>query len=187
MIDRSNDRRSQTEPACRRSLPRLVATFLATSILSALTSCSGRPPAPSPPPIAATTAPPRTIADQFITTFWCGPPLNFFDDARAREIADAGFNLVGASCEGPVTPRLNNRALRIAGRHGLKMLIKDSSVSAAEPLRTGWQAKANTGDRDVPQTRKPRRHLPGRRTERSGDLPRHRGAAAPDSQRGARV
>lgn len=119
---------------------------IAPAIAVALAGCSGAARAPeSAPAFAAAAEPTRveTIADRFITTFWCGPPLDAFDDDRAREIADAGFNLVGASCEGPVTPFLNKRALRIAERHGLEMLIKDGRLSAAQPLQAGWQKKAS--------------------------------------------
>lgn len=95
----------------------------------------------------------RSIADEFITTFWCGPPLHFFDDDRAREIAEAGFNLVGATCEGPVNPQLNAAALRVAHRHGLRMLIKDQRISAHQPVAEGWQARADealAAYRDLP-------------------------------------
>jgi hypothetical protein len=113
----------------------------------ALAGCSGATRGPEPGPVFVPPAAPaavETIADRFITTFWCGPPLDAFDDDRASEIAAAGFNLIGASCEGPVTPFLNKRALRIAERHGLEMLIKDARLSAAQPLRAGWQDRAST-------------------------------------------
>ncbi len=127
--------------ASARWLVRAAAMIAIGLLLAACASRPGTvPPAPdrTPPP-----PPPPTIADEFITTFWCGPPLDYFDDAAARQIADAGFNLVGATCEGPVTPVLNNRALRIAQRNGLKMLIKDRRVSGATPLEPGWQVNAN--------------------------------------------
>jgi len=122
-------------------------------VLVLSSGCANITPPPvvvSPPPaVAAAPAPtatpvqPRTVADEFITTFWCGPPLQFFDDTRAREIADAGFNVIGATCEGQVNPLLNQRALRIAERHGLRMIIKDNRVSASLPLADGWQQKAS--------------------------------------------
>ena len=36
----------------------------------------------------------------FLLTFWCGPPLAELDDARAAEIAAAGFTVVGTPCQG---------------------------------------------------------------------------------------
>ncbi len=86
---------------------------------------------------------PRTIADEFITTFWCGPPLDVLDDTRAAEIAGAGFNLIGASCEGPVNRKLNEKALAVAQRHGLRMLIKDPRMSAYKDLAGKWKVRAN--------------------------------------------
>jgi hypothetical protein len=126
------------------ALARLRRIAAATAI--ALVGCGGATREHAPAPAFAPPATPsrvETIADRFITTFWCGPPLDAFDDDRAREIAAAGFNLIGASCEGPVTPFLNKRALRIAQRHGLDMLIKDARLSAAQPLQAGWQDRAS--------------------------------------------
>jgi hypothetical protein len=131
----------------RRALRRYALPFP----LVIACGCAGYAPAPgvvAPPPVVVApprpaAVPPRTVADEFVVTFWCGPPLQSFDDARAREIAAAGFNLIGATCEGHVNPTLNTRALRIAERHGLRMLIKDARVSAAQPLADGWQQKAS--------------------------------------------
>ncbi len=107
--------------------------------LALLAACAGSQP-PLPAPVEERVP---TIADRFITTFWCGPPLEYFDDQRAAEIRAAGFNLIGASCEGKVNPHLNLRALRTAHRHGLGLLIKDNRTSVARPLRDGWQQRAS--------------------------------------------
>lgn len=146
---------------------RQTSIALAASLIAALCGCSalrserGGAAAPSVATTdvtraeaASVDAAARTIAHEFITTFWCGPPLHFFDDSRAREIADAGFNLVGATCEGPVNPQLNAAALRIAHRHGLRMLIKDQRISAHQPVAEGWQARADEALADY-------RDLPG--------------------------
>jgi hypothetical protein len=82
----------------------------------------------------------RNAGSSFITTFWCGPPLDRFDDDRAAQIAAAGFSVVGAPCEGPMTPELNRRALDVAARHGLSMWIRDSRYDEQAPTRPDWEA-----------------------------------------------
>ena len=81
----------------------------------------------------------------FVLTFWCGPPLSEFDDARAAEIAAAGFNVVGPPCEGPVNRAANLRALDVAQRHGLRMWIRDRRFDTRAP------PNAPTGKRGSPQ------------------------------------
>jgi hypothetical protein len=90
--------------------------------------------------------PPQPVP--FIITFWCGPPLAEFDDARAAEIAAAGFTTVGAPCEGKTDPAANRRALDVAARHGLRMWIKDARLEKSAPKRPGWQERidAAVGD-----------------------------------------
>jgi hypothetical protein len=73
----------------------------------------------------------RETGARFILTFWCGPPLAQFDDARAAEIAAAGFTVVGAPCTGGSDPDLNLRALEVAARHGLRMWVRDHRISPA--------------------------------------------------------
>lgn len=118
-------------------------------LLTALGACRvAAPPAIEPPRTLseverATPAPVPTIADEFIITFWCGPPLAAFDDTRAAEIAAAGFNLVGSPCEGDLTPLLNLRVLDTAHRHGLRVLVSDPRLHASRPLQEGWQERAD--------------------------------------------
>jgi hypothetical protein len=50
----------------------------------------------------------------FVLTFWCGPPLVEFDDARAAEIAAADFTVVGPPCQGGSDPAQNVHALDVA-------------------------------------------------------------------------
>jgi hypothetical protein len=77
----------------------------------------------------------------FIVTFWCGPPPAELTDARAAEIAAAGFTVVGAPCEGAVTPGLNRRALDVAARHGLSMWISDGRVGQYYGLAPQWETR----------------------------------------------
>ncbi len=74
----------------------------------------------------------------FIITFWCGPPLAELDDARAAEIAAAGFTVVGAPCEGPVNSELNLRALDVVHRYGLRMWIADRRLTPAATTVADW-------------------------------------------------
>lgn len=105
----------------------------AAALLLLLPGCVPRRPPPLPPP------PPRA----FFTTFWCGPPLTELTDARAAEIAGAGFDVIGPPCEGAITPALTRRALDVAARHGLKMWIKDTRIDQLDGLQPDWEAGAD--------------------------------------------
>jgi hypothetical protein len=90
-------------------------------LLCAVLGCAARrPPAPASVP------PTRP----FILTFWCGPPLAEIDDDRAAEIATAGFNVIGAPCEGDLDRADTLRALDVAQRHGLRMWVADHRLGA---------------------------------------------------------
>jgi hypothetical protein len=108
--------------------------------LSIWAGCAIVPPVTVP---AAETHPP------FLLTFWCGPPLEGFDDARAAEIAAAGFTVVGAPCEGEFGAELNRRALDVAHRHGLKMWITDGRIGQYR-ARPDWEALLLEGLADYP-------------------------------------
>jgi hypothetical protein len=113
-------------PARCRWLPSVV-------LLSA--ACASAPPRPGlGPSIPASTAP-----STFITTFWCGPPLDEFDDARAEEIVTAGFTIVGPPCEGPTDVERNQRALDVAARHGLKMWVSDARFGRFARSLPNWE------------------------------------------------
>jgi len=85
-------------------------------------------------------APTRTPSQQFLLTFWCGPPLAQFDDARAAEIAAAGFTVVGAPCDGGFDPTLNRQALDVAQRHGLGMWVGDHRLAPKAVAAANWPA-----------------------------------------------
>ena len=67
----------------------------------------------------------------FLLTFWCAPPLAQLDDDRAAQIASAGFNVIGAPCEGGLDRGDTLRALDVAARHGLRMWVADHRLGAA--------------------------------------------------------
>ncbi len=120
-------------PAPRRRAPAALAVAALLGLAAgALPGCAAPPPRPLPPP-----APPRP----FFITMWCGPPLAALTDARAAEIAAAGFDIIGAPCEGKVSEALNRRALDIAERHGLRMWITDPRVDLYGGVPADWEAR----------------------------------------------
>jgi hypothetical protein len=141
--------------AKRHALAGPPALALATALLTLVSACA---PAPERR-VAETSLPhsseralvahlanagcPATAGSgrEFIITFWCGPPLPEFTDARAAEIAAAGFNVVGAPCEGAINPALNHQALDTAARHGLLVWIADDRLSQYNDLDPQWEAR----------------------------------------------
>ncbi|MFI5394442.1 MAG: hypothetical protein ACHQ9S_02815 [Candidatus Binatia bacterium] len=106
-------------------------------VASLLAACSTRRPAALRPP---------RFHPPFIITFWCGPPLSEFTDARAAEIAAAGFNFVGPPCEGgpndsAARGRLQEQALDVAARHGLRLAVEDGRFGNDAPQQPGWEAQ----------------------------------------------
>src|SRR4029079_5807232 len=98
-----------------------------------IAACAPRALPPLPPP------PPRP----FFLTAWCGPPLAELTDARAAEMADAGFDVVGPPCEGLMTPALTHQALDVAARPHLKMWINDSRSEQYRGLKSDWEAQGD--------------------------------------------
>jgi hypothetical protein len=110
------------------------ARFAVAAALAALTGCA-LSHGPAATPRSAPGSP-------FLVTFWCGPPLADFDDARAAEIAAAGFTVVGAPCQGGFDPALNRRALDTARRHGLRVVVQDRRLAPAASAAADWPAPA---------------------------------------------
>jgi len=130
--------------------PLSAAARAAAMLLVLLSACRPLPGPPASPdmPMDGTEVPSAVATSGeggggrgFIITFLCGPPLHEFTDARAAEIAAAGFNVVGAPCEGRLTPALNRRALEIAARHGLTLWIADNRVGQPYELSPDWEAQ----------------------------------------------
>jgi hypothetical protein len=86
-------------------------------------------------------APQYPTRPTFITTFWCGPPLDQFDDARAEDIAGAGFTIVGPPCEGAIDAERNQRALAVASRHGLTMWVSDARFNERARALPNWRGQ----------------------------------------------
>src|SRR4029453_6245106 len=95
-----------------------------------------------PPTVAGPRHPP------FLLTFWCGPPLDQFDDARAAEIAAAGFTMVGYPCDGGFDRARNLTALDTAARHGLTLLVADHRFDPVTISAPDWPAKLQAAARD---------------------------------------
>jgi len=110
-----------------------VMMCVAAGALSSACASAARTTEPASPPTAVSDATP------FITTFWCGPPLAEFDDARAAEIAKAGFTIVGPPCEGDPDAAGYRRALDVAARHGLKLWVADSRFNERARTLPNWE------------------------------------------------
>jgi hypothetical protein len=123
-----------------RAITSTTAAVAPLAGLVLLLVASGCATAPVNATRIATPAPVRTASSSLITTFWCGPPLDEFTDARAAEIAAAGFSVVGPPCEGPITREGNLRSLDVAARHGLTMWLSDTRYNETASLHPGWEA-----------------------------------------------
>jgi hypothetical protein len=75
-----------------------------------------------------------------LLTFWCGPPLAQLDDARAAEIAAAGFTVIAPPCSGGLDPALTRRALDVARRHGLGVWVGDHRLHPDAIMSADWPA-----------------------------------------------
>lgn len=110
--------------------------WLAPALIAALISCAScaqvQPPRPAPAGVVEQGAP-------FIVTFWCGPPYEALTDARAAEIAAAGFNVIGAPCEGRFDEKLALRAMDTAARHGLRVWLRDPRFGEGATRKASWR------------------------------------------------
>lgn len=119
--------------ACSAAAPRSRRGAALALAIVLLPGCVPR----RPPPAVVPPAPPRP----FFITFWCGPPLPELTDARAAEIAAAGFDVIGPPCEGMMNPALIATGLDTAARHGLKMWINDGRIEQHTGIKPDWQAR----------------------------------------------
>jgi len=79
----------------------------------------------------------------FLVTFWCGPPLDEFDDAHAAEVAAAGFTVMGPPCTGGFDGPRNLRMLDVAQRHGLLAIVSDHRFDRAQVRSPDWPDALN--------------------------------------------
>jgi hypothetical protein len=106
------------------NLIRFVALCVCVQFLSAAPSNAAR----------------RVAPEQFLISFWCGPPPGETTLARYREIAGAGFNAVLPPCGGPITPELNRQILGLCAQTGLKAIVSDSRLERGEVGSADFQA-----------------------------------------------
>src|SRR4051794_9379020 len=88
-----------------------TVTFHVTAFFALAASAFASPPATQP-------------LDQFITSYWYGPPPQFTTLDRYREIKDANFNLIFPP-GGDMTPVQNKNLLDIASQLDLKVVLAD--------------------------------------------------------------
>src|SRR5262245_41335419 len=69
-----------------------------------------------------------TRADEFVTSYWYGPPPEQTTFERYKEIKDANFNVVFPPAIGGVTPEVNHRILDYCQKLGMKAVIHDSRM-----------------------------------------------------------
>lgn len=74
----------------------------------------------------------RPAPEEFLISFWCGPPPQETTLERYREIAGAGFNAVLPPCGGPITPELNRQILGLCAQTGLKAIVSDPRLEGGE-------------------------------------------------------
>src|SRR5713226_2475407 len=74
----------------------------------------------------------RVAPEQFLISFWCGPPPGETTLERYREIAGAGLNAVLPPCGGPITPELNRQILALCAQTGLKAILSDPRLESGE-------------------------------------------------------
>lgn len=71
-------------------------------------------------------------ADDFIISYWCGPPADSDPDERYAEVAECNFTY----CLPPVTPATvdqNKAILDACAKHGLKYIVGDQRIMAKSP------------------------------------------------------
>jgi hypothetical protein len=78
--------------------------------------------------------------ENFLVTFWCGPPLAALDDARAAEVVAAGFTVIAPPCSGGFDSTLNLRALDVAARHRLGVWVADHRLHPSGIVAPNWPA-----------------------------------------------
>lgn len=83
--------------------------------------------------LAALTFSVTASADDFILSYWCGPPESVKDlDKAYAEVAECGFNYAMIPCAG-TSVKGNKAILDVCKKYKLKFIINDSRLLAAGP------------------------------------------------------
>jgi hypothetical protein len=111
---------------------------------------------------------PRFQQDRFGIGLWCGPPAGEQNEARYREIAEAGFTFVIGGGGGSA-PEAVRRELDLCAGQGLKAIVplgEQPEVAAAHEACWGFILRDEPNARDFPglaeQVRALRERCPGR-------------------------
>src|SRR6476646_11118420 len=70
-------------------------------------------------------------ADEFITSYWYGPPPEFTTFERYKEIKEANFNVAFPPALGNAAPEVNHRILDYCQKLGMKAVISDARIPLA--------------------------------------------------------
>ncbi|MDB6121214.1 MAG: hypothetical protein JWQ71_207 [Pedosphaera sp.] len=71
-------------------------------------------------------------ANEFILSYWCGPPPGPDMNARYAEVAECHFNYAMIPCNGS-TPEQTKAILEACQKHGLKYILYDARLMAKGP------------------------------------------------------
>lgn len=86
--------------------------------------------------------------DEFVISYWCGPPASEANLERYREVAQAGFNVAMPPISGNFSREENLHLLDIAKSLGLKCIILDARLPWNIASQPNWQAKVDEVIRD---------------------------------------
>ncbi len=71
-------------------------------------------------------------ADEFIISYWCGPPADTDPSVRYAEVAECNFNYCLPPC-GRISVEQNKAVLDACAKNGLKYIIGDGRIMAKNP------------------------------------------------------
>src|SRR5438093_7413470 len=71
--------------------------------------------------------------DDFVISYWCGPPARFVTPQRFKEIKEANFTVAFGAGGAGLTPQQNRDLLDYCRQNGMKAIIADGRM----PLSIG--------------------------------------------------
>lgn len=75
---------------------------------------------------------PASGAEEFLTSYWCGPPADTDPNERYAEVAECNFNYCLPPC-GAISVEQNKAVLDACAKYGLKYIIGDGRIMAKNP------------------------------------------------------
>src|SRR5678815_795869 len=73
-------------------------------------------------------APGMVRGEEFVTSYWYGPPVEFATFERYQEIKEAGFNVVFPPALGNAPVAVNRRILDYCAKLGMRAVISDARM-----------------------------------------------------------